>query len=88
MTDKKEVDMVNHPPHYNNHPAGIECIDAVEHMPFNIASCIKYLWRIDDKEKPEEDLDKAIWYLRREKLRRAKLKEKEQKDGGLQYFEG
>jgi hypothetical protein len=70
------VDMVNHPPHYNNHPSGIECIEVTEYMSFNIGSCVKYLWRVDDKENPFQDIDKAIWYLNREKLKRRKDEEK------------
>jgi hypothetical protein len=72
-----EVDMVNHPPHYNNHPSGIECIEVTEHMSFNIGSAVKYLWRVDDKDNPPQDIDKAIWYLNREKLKRRKDEEKE-----------
>lgn len=34
---------VNHPPHYNQNPSGIECIDVIEHLPFNVGSAIKYL---------------------------------------------
>lgn len=44
MPDAKP-DMVNHPPHYNNHPSGIECIQITRHMNFNIGNAIKYLWR-------------------------------------------
>jgi len=60
-------DMVNHPPHYNQH--GVECIDAIkattgdnfkDYLKGNI---IKYLWRFDYKGKPIEDLQKARWYL-------------------------
>ena len=62
-------DMVNHPPHYNQH--GVECIDAIkattgdnfkDYLKGNI---IKYLWRFNYKGKPEEDLQKAKWYLDR-----------------------
>ena len=62
-------DMVEHPPHYTSHPSGVECIDVVEHMPFNRGNAIKYLWRAGDKGGPEqhvEDLRKAEWYVRRE----------------------
>jgi hypothetical protein len=59
-------DMVNHPPHYNAHPSGIECISVVEHMDYNIGSAIKYLWRAGLKGKKKEDLEKAIWYIQRE----------------------
>jgi len=67
MENKKE--MVNHPDHYNSHPSGVECIDVVEHMSFNLGSAIKYIWRADFKGAKKEDLDKAIWYLNREKER-------------------
>lgn len=71
MTEK--ADMVNHPPHYTGHPAGIECIQVVEHMPFNIGSAVKYLWRCDSKHPdPIEDLKKAVWYINREIERRSK----------------
>jgi|TARA_R100001086_G_scaffold124513_1_gene64286 hypothetical protein len=61
------TDMVNHPPHYNQH--GVECIDAIkattgdnfkDYLKGNI---MKYLWRFDYKGKPIEDLQKARWYL-------------------------
>jgi hypothetical protein len=59
------ADNVNHPKHYNSHPAGIECIDVVEHLPFNVGNAIKYLWRADHKNGLE-DLRKAAWYVQRE----------------------
>lgn len=68
-----EKEQVNHPDHYNSHPSGIECIDVVEHMPFNIGNAIKYLWRADHKGSKMQDLDKAIWYLNREKERLSKI---------------
>lgn len=66
-------DSVNHPAHYNAHPAGVECIDVIEWMPANCANAFKYLWRCDLKHPaPDEDLRKAIWYLEREIARREK----------------
>jgi hypothetical protein len=59
-------DQVNHPKHYNSHPAGVECIDVVEHMPFNVGNAIKYLWRAGLKADAVEDLRKAAWYATRE----------------------
>ena len=66
-----EYEQVNHPPHYNSHPSGIECIVVVQHMPFNIGNAIKYLWRAGLKENAptEQDYDKAIWYINQEKKR-------------------
>lgn len=58
---------INHPAHYNAHPAGIECIDVVEHFTFNIGNAVKYLWRAGLKGvDPIQDLEKAIWYIQRE----------------------
>jgi len=61
---------VDHPKHYNSHPSGVECIDVVEHMPFNVGNAIKYLWRADHKGASIEDLKKAAWYINREIERR------------------
>jgi len=60
------METVNHPPHYNVHPSGIECIQVVEHMGFNLGNAIKYIWRADEKGKTVEDLKKAKWYIERE----------------------
>lgn len=60
-------DRVNHPSHYTTHPSGIECIDVVEHMGFNLGNAVKYVWRAGRKTAdPVEDLEKARWYLDRE----------------------
>ena len=63
---------VDHPQHYTGHPSGIECIDVVEHMSFNLGNAVKYLWRADLKGSPVEDLRKAAWYVNREIERRTK----------------
>ena len=65
------TDSVDHPKHYNQHPKGIECIDIIEDFPFNIGNAMKYLWRAGLKGEVTEDLDKAIWYIQREKERLA-----------------
>lgn len=62
-------DSVNHPPHYNAHPSGVECIDITEHMNFCLGNALKYIWRADLKNGVE-DLRKARWYLDREIMRR------------------
>lgn len=64
------TEAVDHPPHYNAHPSGVECIDVVEHMGFNLGNAIKYIWRADEKGRALEDLQKARWYLDRELARR------------------
>lgn len=57
--------LVNHPDHYNEHPSGVECIDIVRHMNFNLGNVIKYLWRagLKDGNTNIQDLEKAKWYL-------------------------
>lgn len=70
-TQKEEV---NHPSHYNEHEAGIECIDVVEHMTFNLGNAVKYIWRCFHKGSAIQNLEKAIWYLERE-IGRLKKKE-------------
>ena len=60
-----EPDVVNHPPHYNQHPSGIECIQVVEWFNFNLGNAIKYIWRAGDKGGLEA-LKKARWYISRE----------------------
>ena len=59
-------DMVNHPPHYTSHASGIECIDVVEHLSFNIGNATKYLWMAGKKGDAVTDLEKSLWYIQRE----------------------
>ena len=66
------TDPVNHPPHYNAHPSGVECIAITEHYGFCIGNAIKYLWRAGLKGDAVEDLKKARWYLDREISNREK----------------
>jgi hypothetical protein len=72
VVDEVEHDAVNHPRHYNLHPSGVECIDVVEHMPFNVGNAVKYLWRAGQKGDALEDLKKARWYIEREISKREK----------------
>lgn len=59
-------DPVNHPPHYNKHPSGVECITITRHMGFNLGNAVKYIWRADLKGSSIQDLEKAIWYIQDE----------------------
>lgn len=65
------TDSVEHPKHYTSHPSGVECIQITEHCNFCIGNAIKYLWRVDDKGDPIENLRKARWYIDREIARRS-----------------
>ena len=56
-------DVVNHPPHYKSKP--VECIEISEQMDFCLGNAFKYLYRYNEKGKPIEDLQKAVWYIER-----------------------
>lgn len=62
----KLVDLVNHPPHYTS--GGIETIDFIEakKLNYNLGNVVKYITRADLKGSKKQDLEKAMWYLRRE----------------------
>ena len=66
---------VDHPPHYNAHPSGVECVVIAEHMGFNLGNALKYLWRagLKGQTPTDEDLRKAIWYIERERERLKKF---------------
>ena len=71
MTVHKGGNSVDHPPHYNEHPSGVECIEVIRHMGFNCGNVVKYVWRADLKhDSPIEDLKKALFYLKDEIKRR------------------
>ncbi len=70
----QKPDMVNHPPHYKQHPSGVECVDITEHMNFCVGNAIKYAWRAGLKGDAIEDLKKAVWYLQREIVRLEKAR--------------
>ena len=74
METEERREQVDHPRHYNAHPSGVECIDVVEHMSFNLGNAMKYIWRAGEKGKQIEDLKKAVWYLNREIERISKEK--------------
>lgn len=71
---KDSTSLVEHPKHYNRHPSGVECIDVVQHMGFNVGNAIKYLWRADHKGKAVEDLQKALEYIKFEIKKREATK--------------
>lgn len=67
---RRTFDVVKRPKHYNSHPAGIECIEVIEHMTLNCGNAVKYLWRAGLKdgslEAHVQDLKKAMFYVARE----------------------
>ena len=60
----KDYDPINHPSHYT---IGIEVIDFIESwdMSYHLGNVLKYLCRAPHKGRQMEDLQKALWYLRR-----------------------
>jgi hypothetical protein len=60
------VDPVNHPEHYK--AGGIETIDFIEakQLNYNLGNVVKYITRADLKGNRKQDLEKAMWYLKRE----------------------
>jgi len=56
---------VNHPPHYNAHPSGVEAVEIIERLHFCMGEAVKYVWRAGLKVDAVDDLKKAAWYLRR-----------------------
>ncbi len=65
-------DAVN-PPHYQQHPSGVQCIQITEEMNFCLGNAVKYIWRADLKANAIEDLEKAVWYVNREIARRKRI---------------
>lgn len=70
--EKKKQDMVNSPDHYAKSDfkfKSCECIDVAEWMPFCYGNAFKYIWRAGNKDKSKtmQDLDKAVWYVKRQK---------------------
>lgn len=66
MGGPRDADPVNLPPHYRQHPSGVECIQITEHMNFCLGNAVKYVWRASLKGNQIEDLKKARWYIDRE----------------------
>ena len=65
--DHPPADLVNHPPHYKS--GGIETIDFIEAKDLNyrLGNVVKYVVRCGKKDTdPVQDLEKAMFYLRRE----------------------
>lgn len=68
-----QYEKVNHPTHYQS--TSLEAIEVIEDydLNFSLGSAFKYLVRCGRKpgEDTLEDLDKAVWYLKRELDRNA-----------------
>lgn len=62
------VDMVNHPPHYQQEDPAYEPIKVILAwtLPFTTGNTVKYIARAGRKADYVEDLEKAGWYLDKE----------------------
>ena len=69
---KVPKEMVNHPSHYNE--GKYEVIDVIYdwNLNFSLGSALKYIARCEYKDKPIEDLKKAIQYIEFEIAQREK----------------
>lgn len=61
--NKKMTDNIN-PSHYRQHAH--ECIEFTQYLNFNLGNAFKYIWRHREKNG-REDLEKAMWYLKRQR---------------------
>lgn len=64
--EEQKFDIINKARHYNSHPSGVECIELAERLPFNTGNAFKYVFRCGDKGNPRQDLEKALYYVKRE----------------------
>ncbi len=66
-SQEKHMDNVNHPTHYNQ--GKIEVIEYIEDqkLGYHLGNAVKYISRAGKKDslKTKEDLEKAIWYIKR-----------------------
>ncbi len=62
-----EFDPIERPKHYNSHPSRVQPIDIGEHLAANLFAALKYCWRRDLKGDARQDLEKASWFLERQK---------------------
>jgi hypothetical protein len=62
-----EAESVNHPQHYGGEDNTYEAIKVIEawELDFHLGNVIKYISRAGKKGQKKEDLEKALWYLKR-----------------------
>ena len=63
---KKEL--VNHPNHYGGKDSPYEAIKVIEawNLGFCLGNTVKYISRAGKKDETIQELEKALWYLKRE----------------------
>lgn len=65
---QKNKEWVKHPEHYGGKKNPYEAIKVIEawNLGFNLGNTVKYVSRAGKKDDKLQELEKALWYLRRE----------------------
>lgn len=64
---------IDNPDYYRNNQSKIECIEITRYLSFCRGNAIKYLWRCGQKDTTDNELKKAILYLKDELKNRSAL---------------
>ena len=67
-TVESKKEFVNHPQHYGGENNLYEAIKVIEawNLGFCLGNTIKYISRAGKKDETIQELEKALWYLKRE----------------------
>ena len=66
--EKPKKELVNHPNHYGGKDNPYEAIKVIEawNLGFCLGNTVKYISRAGKKDDTIQELEKALWYLKRE----------------------
>ena len=66
--EKPKKELINHPKHYGGKDNPYEAIKVIEawDLGFCLGNTIKYISRAGKKDETIQELEKALWYLKRE----------------------
>ena len=66
--DKPKKELINHPKHYGGKGNKYEAIKVIEawDLGFCLGNTVKYISRAGKKDDIIQELEKALWYLKRE----------------------
>jgi hypothetical protein len=67
-TPSPKKELVNHPKHYGGKDNPYEAIKVIEawDLGFCLGNTVKYISRAGKKDETIQELEKALWYLKRE----------------------
>lgn len=68
IDEETKKEMVNHPQHYGGKDNPYEAIKVIEawDLGFCLGNTVKYISRAGKKDETIQELEKALWYLKRE----------------------